>query len=271
MSFRRIIETEPFSVEAQLLRVGRNMQPPASAYRKTLVGLGITAGATTGASLASAAAATSAVSAKSVIAAWLGGTAAKGIVVGFVAGATVLGATQIGTTLHHSVPETTPSGSQSIATPRDGESKGELSPAPALASSLAPSETPVVTQLGSADPAAQDTKITSPSNLRHAGDQVPAQSSLDTVKSRLSPSGKSLGAEVALIDEVRDALRRQQAGRALDLLRQHQVQFTNASLGEEAMFLRARALEQLGRHSEAANTLQQFRVVYPDSTLSEQP
>lgn len=278
MSLRTIIETEPLSVEAQLLRVGRSMQPPTSAYRKTLVGLGITASATTGASLANAAAGTGAVSAKSAVVAWLGGTAAKGIAVGFIAGATVLGATRVGTTPRQATHETTPSGSSvaklglpySGAIPASGKLARELGSAPERLSLNAPSETRAVVKLGSTDQTSESEPSVS-CTPTHTAAQSAAQPVLGTVTGRISLSGKSLGAEVELIDGVRDALARQQPERALDLLMQHKAQFRNASLGEEAMFLRARALEQLGRHADAAEALRQFRRAYPDSTLSEQP
>ncbi len=248
MTPRRLIDEEPRSIEAQLLRVGRTMQPPASAYQKTLASLGFVTATLGSAKLATAA------TAKFAIGSTLGGMALQGIAVGVVVGASVLGAAQVTRSWHGNASSTQAQHAQ----------QGQVATRPAAVVALTPA--PVrADDAPAAEPVASDVR---------ANVLVPraiGSERLNRSEREPSPSAapNSLGAEVGLIDDVRRALAQGQGERALSLLEQHGRQFPAPRLGEESSFLRAQVLTRLGRHAEAAQALERFRLNYPNSTLSE--
>jgi hypothetical protein len=79
----------------------------------------------------------------------------------------------------------------------------------------------------------------------------------------------SLRDEIALIDSARWALAARMPDRALDLLRRYGDRFPRGTLAPESIALRIEALEQGGRHREAAAAARRFRAAYPDSPLVE--
>jgi hypothetical protein len=250
---RRLIEEDPHSVAAQLLSVGRTMQPPEVTYHKTLASLGLGAAALSSAGSAGAATAPSLLGAI-----WLG-TAVKGLCVGVLVGASLVG---LGRASSH-----------------------WWNPAPSIQSGKVPSSLPLAVSTVDAQHVAPDVLLPRPDQVVVAPNasssersSAPLVDRIPTVPSSevpskaagaLSASKSSLGAEVALLDLVRRTLEGGQAGRALEYLDRYRLQFQTPRLAEEASFLRAQVLERLGRRSEAAAAFEAFHRTYPDSALSE--
>jgi hypothetical protein len=262
VTLRRWIEEEPSSVQARLLRAGQRVEPPASAYEKTIVGLGLGAGTLVSAQVASASSANaSLIGAKVAFGATLGGVVVKGIAVGVLVGTAVLGAVQA---------------SHSLKAPPRGRSVP--SQAPALAASQAkaephvrPGTTPLEQNLQASTPQLPSEPAShAPTPLAQVERVKPTDHGPADELARPAALGASLGAEVALIDRVRQSLNQGQPARALALLDQHRRDFASPRLREESCFLRARALEQLGQRAEATRVMEQFRRDYPNSTLGEE-
>jgi hypothetical protein len=271
MTPRRWLEEEPGSVESRLLRAGQRLEPPASAYQKTMVGLGLTTSTLVGAQAASASAASAklavAGATKLGLGATLGGVVVKGIAVGVLIGAAVLGAVQASRSLS--------------ATDRVSSPKPQAVASKAVSTRTRPSETvteaaatarageltamPIGSQSDvNSQPRANEPTSQTPTNIVTIGTSNPDRGAQ---VARQTTTGTSLGAEVALIDRTRQALDQGEPARALTLLSQHRRDFASPRLREESYFLRARALENLGQRDEAARALEQFRREYPDSTL----
>lgn len=242
MSSRRVVDEDPKSLAAQLVRAGRAVTPPDSLTKHTLSRLGLGA-AMAGTGAAHAGTAWSAVAA---IAKWVGISGALGL--------SAIGVVQLSST-RSEPPERAP-GARPVASAaprapaaREGTSQLPLASAPALEQpallSGAPSSGPGTT-------------------TRRHGALVP------TPEPSAAPSrGESLANEVALIDQVRKELSLQQPERALQSLREHARRFSAPRLAEEALFLRTQALSQLGRSSEANEELERFRRAYPGSVLPD--
>ena len=110
-------------------------------------------------------------------------------------------------------------------------------------------------------PAQQSTAAPAPNAVQG----LPEQARSTRAKVRRKPT---LAQEVALLDRVREALARQDAHRALRHLRRHEKRFADGTLTVEARALRVRALELLGRDSQAAEQRRQFLKEHPNSPLS---
>lgn len=78
-----------------------------------------------------------------------------------------------------------------------------------------------------------------------------------------------LGAELKLLDEARGALAREDAGRALALLRRYGKRFPAGILQQEATVLKVRALEIQGREREAASLKNSFIESHPNSAHNQ--
>jgi len=256
---RRVVEEAPHSIEAQLLRAGRAIQPPLSAYQKTFAGLGGGAAALGGAKLASA------VTAKSAFGNLLLGTAIKGIAIGVVAGATLLGLVQVTTG------RVTSSRQSNAATRVTTASETRAKTVHAVTGSKPVTQSdksqvltvqPAVEQVDGTTEPSRSANHVPVSNIA-SSDVLPV-----TPRSLAQPQG-SLGEEVAALDQIRQALDSGQAQRALDLLERHSQQFSAPRLAEEAHFFRVKALERLGRHAEAEEANAQFRRNFPNSVLPE--
>jgi len=252
VTIRRMIDEDPRSIEAHLLRVGRAMQPPDSAYQKTLAGLGIAAATLASAKVVGAS------TTKVAFGSTLSGVAVKGIAVGVMLGASVLGATQVGSTWHGRVT------SASAAAVRTS-SKAQLRPKSAMEAPVAVAQT-VVEREGST-PNAGTAEPTGGSPIPRPEREATGES-VRTITPSPCASPNSLGAEVVLIDQIRRALDNAQAEHALDLLEQYRLRFPAPRLGEEASFLRVRSLARVGRSGEAAEALKEFKRNFPNSALA---
>jgi hypothetical protein len=216
MNPRRFVEQYPRSLEAQLLRAGRATNAPNSTLRLTLSALGLGAAAT-------AASVSGAVHAK----AWslIGTVSVKWLAIGVLAASGALVAVRLaGWHGMHSMPAQPERTRAAVTT-----SETNTSPAPGAIGNLAHNVAPVQLEATAA-----------PRVTRHESPRAARKSS------------ESLGAEVALIDAARQAVDEKQAARALALLQQYDRQFKKPCLAQEATLLRARAIAQLARASEAA-------------------
>jgi hypothetical protein len=235
MSSRRVVDEDPESLAAQLVRAGRAVTPPDSLTKHTLSRLGLGA-AMAGTGAAHAGTAGSAVAA---IAKWVG-----------ISGA--LGLSAIGVVQHSSTrsepperaPVARPVASAAARAPdaSEGTSPAPVASVPALEQAAPLSSTP---SSGTRRPVAPVPSAARPSR------------------------GESLANEVALIDQVRTELSLKQPERALQSLREHARRFSAPRLAEEALFLRTQALSQLGRSREANEELERFRRAYPGSVLPD--
>jgi hypothetical protein len=211
----RVVEQYPRSLEAQLLRAGRAVSAPDSTLKLTLGALGLYASATAATSVSGAA----------YTKAWslFGTMTAKWTAVAIL----VASGTFVAARLPHWL--------------RAAASAPEQPQRTRAAATVTKADTPpaaLVTETSElqAAPSRSDSKAT-PRLAPH--ERPPA-----------AKSGESLGAEVTLIDAVRQAVDEGRAARALGLLQQHDLQFKKPRLAQEATLLRTRALEQLARGSE---------------------
>jgi hypothetical protein len=78
-----------------------------------------------------------------------------------------------------------------------------------------------------------------------------------------------LRAEIALVDEIRAALREQSPRRALALLRRYAAVYPAGTFGPEAEALKIEALDQSGEHRLASSLARAFVRQQPDSPLAE--
>lgn len=81
------------------------------------------------------------------------------------------------------------------------------------------------------------------------------------------PSGARLSEQLALLETARSALRKRDAGAALQVLQAHELKYPESSLIEEREALTIRALQMSGRVSDARKRLSQFEQAYPASLL----
>lgn len=216
MNPRRVVEQYPHSLEAQLLRAGQAVSAPDSALRVTLGALGLGATATVAVSVSGAA--------HTKVWGLFGTLTAKWTAVAILVVSGIFVAARLPRWLGAaaSAPEQTRRTRAAATIP-----KADPPPAAVVAEASAP-------QAASSKP---DSKVA----LRVAPhERRPVAAEL----------GESLGAEVALIDAVRQAVDEGRTARALALLQQHDRQFKKPRLAQEATLLRTCALEQLARGSE---------------------
>lgn len=230
----RIVEAEPEGFEADLLRAARGYTPPSSAKRHILVGVGLTAGATT--------AATGSQAAVAAAKALLGGKA--GIVLLVLGGALGAGGAY---ELH----------ARSAA--GEGEHPVGLvaAPAPPLAPRIAPSIEPSL-----APPVAE------PVAVPRAKPARAAPSHAEVVAPIASSAEDTLSEELALLDRARTA---QRAGRSSDALAatdEHAKRFPNGRLALQAELVRIESLVGAGRSTEARARAERFISAHPRSVLA---
>lgn len=242
------ISRRPTGLSGELLRAGLEEQPSSASVERTLVALGVS-----GALVTSGVAAQAAASGVKLGSAVTGGAVTGGAVavkamsatllvkwigIGVVSGVGLAGAASVAS--EPAVPE------PSIVTTlrRPAPKPAPLAPPAAMAKGP---EAPVVP---------------SPSTRPSARAESPP---LSLPRSADGAVGAPLAAEVALIDEARDALAAGRSERALALLTRHEREFPEARLLPEALFLTLEASERLGRRGEAVRAAEQLLRGFPRS------
>jgi hypothetical protein len=135
---------------------------------------------------------------------------------------------------------------------------------------LAPAASPIQCATSSVD--ATLPPVDAPVALRHERHITgsAAQSRARVVAAAPSPPSRAdLRDEIALIDEVRTALKDRSGKQALALLRRYAVTYPDGTLGPEAEALRVEALDENGQHRLAQSLARDFVNRHPDSPLAE--
>lgn len=230
MNPRRVTEEFPRSLEAQLLRSGRDLTPPPEQLGRTLVAISLL-----GANNAKAAGL--ALTIKWATAGLVSGVALVVAASGArVAWSHFEGRSRVDMTRASRVVETSPPMMPSAVSKPTPELRIGSEPARATGvplSNVQPSES------------AHALPVHQPPNIPSA----------------------SLGQEVAQIDRVRSELVQHRPARALALLDDFARQFPSPRLAEEATYLRVLALEGAGRRLEAERASVRFRQRFPSSPL----
>jgi hypothetical protein len=91
----------------------------------------------------------------------------------------------------------------------------------------------------------------------------------DPVREATDPSTRTLATELALVKQVRSALRGREGAMALTLLDRYDTGAYGSALSVEATLLRVEALQAVGRRAEASALARRFIAENPDSPLAE--
>jgi len=267
MNPRRVVEQYPNSLEAQLLRAGRALQPPRSTQRKVLACIGLAA-----ATMGSATQVGAAIIGRQGVSLAVGQLLKWGSI-GVAATVLVGGAVRLSRTAHDAsltLPARAVVSPAVVAAPAPRLPPPQASRDDVASLKTIPScsaDAPA-SQHGAVNSAAAHTtraEATAKSGVKDSR----AVLRLSEATAASSSQSETLGAEVAQIDAVRRALDQQQAARAIQLLDEYARRFDKPRLAQEAAYLRVRALQQARRDAQANQSLEDFRRAYPMSPLLE--
>jgi hypothetical protein len=153
-----------------------------------------------------------------------------------------------------SPPRTTPE----IGSP-PGRERREPSPAAPGREARTPASPPGASPPSGPPPLASTPKPQTPAATPPEG---PARAAVD-------PSANTLASELALVKQVRSALRGHDGATALTLLDRYDTGAHGRALAVEATLLRVEALDAVGRRAEASALARRFVAENPDSPLAE--
>jgi hypothetical protein len=273
----RFLSANRESLGGRLLGSARDDDPPADAREKAFAALGVGIGATlvtgeagalataaqqvAGASISAAGeAGTAAAAAKgaSLVASSVGFGLAKWASIGAAVGVLGLGTVEVVRERSIGAPAVQ-SAVQSVAPVGMAAAAPELSPRKVAQLNAPPSEAPALDPPVMVEPLA-------PSALPRAA-RVPATSRLSE-RSANHPSDEApveLAEEVALLDQVREAMSAQNPDRALSLLQAYQAKFPSKTLLLEAKLLKIEALASKGDQARAVPLAEAFLLEHPVS------
>ena len=246
----RLLEAGGSELLCTLLSAAREERPENAALQRTLTAVGIGAALTTGAGAAAAAgAAPTAVASGALGGAALGtakgvATSTLAIVVKWLSIGAVTGL--LASTAAYEV--------GSALTPRPPPEAPSASASPVL---LAPPSLPRVSTAVEDLPEIPrpPAVVSAPSAVAPA--PVASQAGAD--------SGLPLSAEVAALDDARQALSAGSAARVLDLLSDYETRFPGARMLPEALYLRLEAFTLKGDRSDAEAVARRILRIYPSS------
>ena len=269
----RFLSANRESLGGRLLGSARDDDPPADAREKAFAALGVGIGASlvtgeagalataaqqvAGASISAAGEVTTAAAAAkgaSLVTSSVGFGLAKWASIGAAVGVLGLGTVEVvreRSTDAPAVQSATPAGMAAAAP--------ELSPRDVTKLNAPPSEAPALDPRVMVEPLA-------PSSLPRAA-RVPATSRLSE-RSANHPSDEApveLAEEVALLDQVREAMSAQNPDRALSLLQAYEAKFPSKTLLLEAKLLKIEALASKGDRARAVPLAEAFLLEHPVS------
>lgn len=137
-------------------------------------------------------------------------------------------------------------------------------------SNLAPAAAPAQCAASSVDPALPTLPTLPPVAGRHDRNAGIAVQNRTHVVANPPPSGRAdLRDEIALVDEVRTALKDRSSRQALALLRRYAVTYPHGTFGPETEALRVEALDESGQHRLAQSLARDFVSRHPESPLAD--
>jgi len=233
-----------------LVDAARADEPPAGAADRTLLAMGVSAGAILAGAKAAAAAQIAAAGGTAAVKSVATSLLLKGLAVGALAGVVGMAVsrssrdkvppTRSPTTASASAVAGPSTPSTPVTPPRASSSSSE--PAPAL-------PVPVLVRTGEAPGAAPST----------APAEIPD-------KAPTSVGAEQIAAERALLDTARQALDAGRASTAIKVLNDYEQRFGFGLLGHEALVLKMKALQALGRPAEATRLGEHYLREQPNGT-----
>jgi hypothetical protein len=238
-----------------LLSAAREEEPEAAALRRTLIAVGVGAALTTTAASASAASVTAGAASAGGVSG-VGGTAAVGTAKGAASSMALVVAKwlAIGALTGTVASSAVYSVSGALAPPPHADSSAPVLPVTPVVpqNSLRPRD-PVELQEIPRPPAVVSAPVPAPAIAEPVGSQPKGD------------LGAPLAAEVAALDNARQALRASDAARTLDLLANYETTFPEGRMLPEALYLRLEAFTLRGDKSNAEAVARRILRVYPSS------